>query len=123
MSLEEELFKILDDYKDLYDLNDVINEINNVFQKIEISNQEFINKIEEYRKKYPLEMRVLDLRDQMINEMNIQRITISNRNMLINMLISISGVKILEKIGKSYKPTDIKDYQYIIDVIKEDRKI
>ena len=121
MNKANDLFKLFDKYKDYYDLTDIIKEINYILSRNDINNQEFVYKIQEYRSKYPIEMKVLDVRDRMIDFMNIQRVRVSNKELLINTLVSIAGVKILEKIGKEYKPTDIKDYDYIIDTINDDR--
>ncbi len=123
MNKAYELFKLMDDHKDIYDLEDILKEIDYLLRISEIDNQEYVIKINEYRKKYMFEMSLLDVRERIIDSLKINRIPISNKNMLINILVSITGIKVLEKMETPYKLEDIKDYDYVINLIKEDRKI
>lgn len=104
--------------KDVHELQDLYNELCEISNKFEIGKEEYDLKITNLYRKYLYEMNVIFNRNKYFASVVKTKNAISYKELLIDTIISIVGVKVCEKVGMSYTNDDINSYIFIIKTLK-----
>lgn len=110
--------KEIERIKDVYDLQDLYNELCEISNKVEISKEEYDSKIANLYKKYQYEMNVISNRNKYVASIGRTKNTVSCKELLIDTIISIACIKVCEKVSMSYTNDDINSYIFILKTMK-----
>ena len=119
MDYQKLAIDLLSQINDDQDLIEIYDEIENISQRPIITDEEFNNKRDEYCKKYPTETNIIIRRDNNSKPGNssYNNQASSNKKKLIDILITIAGIKILIKNDFEVIESKLSSYEYIIKAI------
>lgn len=121
MNYQVEIIKQIDKLKEYDEFKDLIKEFEDVLSKNQITHEEYNKKYNELNNKFPIEMNIIYSRDTIAKQKGKGRKAVSYKDLLIDILISITIIKYCEKIGKSYTMENINNYDFILNVLNNKR--
>ena len=118
MDYRNEIINEINRIKDHYELADIFKKINMILAKDNISTDEYVKEINELNNKYSLEMAIIYNRDAIAKSTGTNKIPSSNKESLIDTLITIAIIKVCNKEHVSFNNDDINHYDFILRVLK-----
>lgn len=118
---QKQIIKEFERLKDVHELEDLYNELCEIVNKKEISEEEYKLKIIYLSKKYQYEMNVISNRNKYVASVGKTKTTISHKELLIDTIISIVCIIVCEKVGMLYTNDDINSYTFILKILRSIR--